>query len=163
LVGNCTFELQLALGASYIALNGLYWLAALLDPRKNWDLQTRYQWRDKDIKYCHSYTLTLYETILAASRTDEHAIGEIKTSWVRTSSAAPDTAVWNKWLDEVAEKGNTTIDGVAWDPVECWKAIKIADDAERGVARNGKDTGTIKGVIRRPTDDLKGDENPACH
>lgn len=158
LVGNCTFELQMALGASYIVLNGLYWVAALLPAQDNWDLETRYRWEDWDTKICKSYTLTLYETILAASRIDKGVIGEIKTSWVKTSRAAPDTPVWNKWLEEVAEKGNTKVDGVDWDPVACWKAIKESDDAERGVVKNEKDASSIKGVIRRPTDDLNGNQ-----
>ncbi len=158
LVGNCTFEMQLALGASYIALNGLYWVAALLPPRLNWDLRTRYQWEERKTIDCKSYTLTLYETIIAASRIDKRGVGDIKTSWVRTSNAAPDTSVWNKWLDEVAEKGNTKVDSVAWDPVECWKQIKEDDDAEKGIVKVEKDAGSIKPVMRRPTDDMNGNE-----
>lgn len=162
LVGNCTFEMQLALGASYIVLNGLYWMAALLPPRYNWDLRTRYQWEDGPIIDCQSYTLTLYRTILAASRT-KGVVGVIKTSWVRTSNAAPDTPVWNKWLEEVAEKGNSEVNGVQWDPVECWKKIKEDDDAERGIVKGMKcmkderDGDSIAHVIRRPTDDMDED------
>ena len=160
LVGNCTFEMQLALGASYIALNGLYWVAALVQPRSYWDLQTRYQWKEEEAENYGSYTLALYQTILAASRIDKDKdnVGDIKTSWARTSRAAPDTTVWIKWLDEVAEKGNTKVDGVPWDPVECWKTIKRNDDAERGVAKVEKDAASIKHVIRRPTDDMNGNE-----
>jgi hypothetical protein len=158
MVGNCTFEMQLALGASYIALNGLYWVAALLPPRYNWDLKTRYKWDVVKTMTCKSFTLTLYETIIAASRINKGMVGDIKTSWARTSRASPDTTVWNKWLEEVVEKGNTEVDGVAWDPVECWKAIKANDDAEKGIVKDKKDTGSIKGVIRRPTDDVNGNE-----
>jgi hypothetical protein len=158
LVGNCTFEMQLALGASYIALNGLYWVAALLPPRYNWDLKTRYKWDVFKTMTCKSFTLTLYEAIIAASRINKDMVGDIKTSWARTSRASPDTTVWNKWLEEVAEKGNTEVDGVAWDPVECWTAIKENDDAEKGIVKGKKDTGSIKGVIRRPTDDVNGNE-----
>lgn len=156
LVGNCTFELQMALGASYIVLNGLYWIAALLPAQDNWDLKTRYQWEKWDTKDCVSYTLTLYAAIIAASRTNVDVVGDIKTSWVRTSRAAPDTALWNKWLDEVAQKGNTKVDGADWDPVECWKAIKESDDAERGTGKKEKHASSTNRVIRRPTDDLDG-------
>lgn len=158
LVGNCTFEMQLALGASYIALNGLYWIAALLKPRQNWDLKTRYQWDEEPTIDCTSYTLTLYETIIAASRISRNVVGDIKTSWVRTSRAAPDTVVWNKWLDEVAEKGNTNVGGEAWDPVDCWKKIKENDDAENGIVKVEKAAASIKRVIRRPTDDMNGND-----
>ncbi|ERF74987.1 hypothetical protein EPUS_08528 [Endocarpon pusillum Z07020] len=157
LVGNCTFEMQVALGASYIALNGLYWVAALLPPRNNWDLFTRYEWDEARVITKESYTCTLYEAIIAASRISKDKVGEIKTSWAKTSRAAPDTPVWNKWLDEVAEKGNTDVDGKPWDPVESWKSIKRNDDAERGIVKSEKDIGPItKGVLRRPTDEVNG-------
>jgi hypothetical protein len=158
LMGNCTFEMQAALGASYIVLNGLYWVAALLPPRDNWDLWTRYKWEAREIEPCVSYTLTLYQAILAASRINKDTVGDIKTSWARMSRAFPDTPVWSKWLEEVAEKGNTQVSGVDWDPVQCWKAIKDNDDAERGVMKPEKDTGSLQHIIRRPTDDLNGNE-----
>lgn len=162
LVGNCSFELQLALGAFYIALNALYWVAALLNPRLNWDLKTRYQWELGNTQHCLSYTLTLYHAIIAASRIKKDEIGDIKTSWVRTGMAAPDTPVWNRWLDEVAEKGNTEVGGVPWDPVECWKAIKASDDAEYGIAKPKENAGSGQHVIRRPTDDVNENENGAA-
>lgn len=159
LVGNCTFEMQVALGASYISLNGLYWVAALLQPRACWDLHTRYEWKEETPQDFESYTSALYQTILAASRTDsDNHVRDIRTSWARTSRAAPDTTVWNKWLDEVAEKGNTQVDGRPWDPVECWKAIKLDDDTERGILEVKKDPAFMQHVIRRPTDDVDGNE-----
>ena len=156
LVGNCTFEMQIALGASYIALNGLYWVAALLPPRDNWDLFTRYEWDEARVITEKSYTRTLYAAIIAASGVSKDKIGEIKTSWAKTSRAAPDTPVWNKWLDEVAQKGNTNVDGEPWDPVESWASIKRSDDAERGIVKSEKDIGPTKGVLRRPTDGVNG-------
>jgi hypothetical protein len=161
LVGNCTFELQIALGASYIALNGLYWAAALLPSSDNWDLNIRYQWEEEKIVYHTSYTLTLYASIMAASRTSKGVVGDIQTSWARTSRAAPDTSLWNKWLNEVAERGNTTIGGVGWDPVACWKSIKEHDDAEKGNVKFKEDVSSMKGVMRRPTDDIHGTKVPA--
>jgi hypothetical protein len=160
LVGNCTFEMQLALGASYIALNGLYWVAALLPQRLNWDLRARYQWHEGVVEHCDSYTLALYSAIIAASRINKDEIGDIQTSWVRIGNTAPDTPVWNKWLNEVAEKGTSQVDGIAWDPVECWQTIKKRDDAERGIVKVEHDIGSIKHVIRRPTDDMDGIEKP---
>jgi hypothetical protein len=161
LVGNCTFELQLALGAVYIALNGLYWAAALLPSSDNWDLNVRYQWEEEDVKELSSYTLTLYETIIAASRIRKGVVGDIQTSWVRTSRAAPDTPVWNKWLDQVAGKGNERVTGVVWDPVACWASIKKRDDAEKGISKVKEDVASGEGVMRRPTDDLQGKKDTA--
>lgn len=156
LVGNCTFEMQVALGASYIALNGLYWVAALLPQRNNWDLFTRYEWDEPYIITEESYTLALYVTIIAASRVNRTEVGEIKTDWVKTSRAAPDTPVWNKWLEEVTQKANTNVDGKPWDPVESWASIKKTDDAERGIFKSEKDIGPIQGVLRRPTNEVNG-------
>jgi hypothetical protein len=161
LVGNCTFELQLALGAVYIALNGLYWAAALLPSSDNWDLNVRYQWEEEPVRELSSYTLTLYESIIAASRISKGVIGNIQTSWVRTGRAAPDTAVWNKWLDEVAEKGKQKVDGVEWNPVDCWTSIKKYDDAEKGIIKVKEDVASSEGVMRRPTDDLQGKKDTA--
>lgn len=156
LVGNCTFEMQLALGASYIALNGLYWVAALLPQRDNWDLSTRYEWDEPSVISKESYTRTLYATIIAASRTSKDEVGVIKTEWVKTSRAAPDTPVWNKWLEEVAQRGNTNVDGEPWDPVKSWASIERSDAAERGLGKSEKDIGSIQGVLRRPTDEVNG-------
>lgn len=161
LVGNCSIEMQIALGVSYIALNGLYWVASLLPPLTSWDLKTRYEWCEEPAQHCVSFTLTLFQAALAASRKEDGQIGEIKTSWLRTSHAAPDTPVWKKWLDELAEKGNTEIDGNQWDPVACWNEIKATDDLERGVTKVNKDSSPNTPVIRRPTDDLEIGDNIA--
>lgn len=154
LVGNCTFEMQLALGASYIILNGLYWVAALLPPRQNWDLRTRYEWTDPITNDFKSYTDALHQAILAASRNGEHVTGEIKTSWVGTSRAAPDTTTWKKWLAEVAVVGQRAADGKVPSPTERWKAIQKMDQEERGI-KPDECAEPIQGVLRRPTGDFE--------
>lgn len=96
LMATCMWVMQVALGASYLLLNGLYLLAALSrsTPRKRlWDLS---EIKCSPIRHkvrCQTYTSALWQAIL-----------ETKTAeWVRASRAAPATDAWNQWLQE-AEK-----------------------------------------------------------
>lgn len=45
LLGNVGFKGQTMVGASYIVLNGAYWLASMVPKEYYWDL-SRYEWRD---------------------------------------------------------------------------------------------------------------------
>jgi hypothetical protein len=162
LVGNCTFEMQMSLGASYIALNALYWAGALLPARLQWDLETRYECTVVETKKWDSFTLALYRTILTASRVRGKGTGEVKTAWAYASHAAPNTPVWKKWLEEVAEKGNTEVNGVEWDAQLCWNTLKRTDDAENGIAKVEEETEPGKHIIQRPTEDMNGNDASAC-
>ncbi|KAK2607962.1 hypothetical protein N8I77_006601 [Diaporthe amygdali] len=76
LLGNIYFEGQTMVGASYIVLNGAYWLASMVSKEHYWDL----------------------------SRTLWYVIRETKsTRWAERSGAAPGTRRWRQWLREAEE------------------------------------------------------------
>lgn len=114
LLGNCKWRSQLFIGASYISLNGLYWVMGLLPKRFFWDL-SRYKIE----------VITPEDAVNADKTTDEsdqregtksftrtlwYCIRETKrTAWVERSGAAPSTPQWRAWLAEAqqaAEEGN---------------------------------------------------------
>jgi len=106
LFGNCSFNMQLLVGVSYMVLNVLYWSLGLIPKSYFWDLR-RFTWFDitpadalkadttdwNDIEEYRSYPRTLW-----------YAIRETKsTDWVQLSGAAPDTQAWKQWLKEAQE------------------------------------------------------------
>ncbi|KAF4122079.1 hypothetical protein GMORB2_7672 [Geosmithia morbida] len=120
LLGNCKWNSQVFIGASYITLNGLYWALGMLPPRYFWDM-SRY----------HCETVTPRDSLSANedtpgvdgpegkasfTRTLWYAIRETGTAaWVRNSESAPQTKQWDVWL---AEAGRNARDGNrAWDAV----------------------------------------------
>lgn len=103
LLGNCNFEQQAAIGASYIVLNGLYWATSLMDKKRFWDLSlydfeddTSEQEKladqgnafDDDPEKRPSYTRTMWYAIRQTR----------EVGWVRKSGAAPETQEWDEWL-----------------------------------------------------------------
>jgi hypothetical protein len=116
LLGNCNFNQQLAIGVSYIVLNGFYWGTSLFPKKRFWDLsiyevkdETADYWENadhgdkasKDPEQKPSFTRTLWYAIYATKQ-----IG-----WVKSSGAAPKTNEWDQWLIEAkkqADAGNNT-------------------------------------------------------
>jgi hypothetical protein len=106
LLGNCNFPQQLAIGASYIVLNGLFWGAALIKKDKFWNL-TLYEFDDitpEDGKHAHLEAIpnaTDPEHVPSFTRTMWYAIRETQEiGWVKKSGAAPVTEEWDAWLKE---------------------------------------------------------------
>jgi hypothetical protein len=151
LMGNCNWMMQLALGVSYILLNGLYWGAALLPLRWHWEL-SRYELTFGATETLETYTEALWEAIKATSRDGEDPMrnGRCDTTWVQTSNAAPKTVVWNNWLREA--EVNVNSGNEKWDPVAAWQRLQDEDEVEAGVA--------MTGITRRPTGRTAGDIPP---
>ncbi len=106
LLGNCNFPQQLAIGASYILLNGLFWGAALIKKEKFWNMSL-YEFDDvtpEDGKHAHLETVpnaTDPEHIPSFTRTMWYAIRATEEiGWVKKSGAAPVTEEWDAWLKE---------------------------------------------------------------
>ncbi|KAB5542900.1 hypothetical protein GE09DRAFT_1133850 [Coniochaeta sp. 2T2.1] len=105
LLGNCNWNSQVFIGASYITLNGLYWAMGLLPREYFWDM-SRYKCVDvtpEDAKNAHTTTNPedQREGAKSYTRTLWYAIRETgKTAWVERSGAAPGTKQWREWLHE---------------------------------------------------------------
>ncbi|KAI9151974.1 hypothetical protein HJFPF1_09192 [Paramyrothecium foliicola] len=105
LLGNCTWSIQLFIGGSYIALNGLYWCLGMLPASYFWNL-SRYEWRDetpKDALDAHKVSdLDDWEEGRPSfTRTLWYIIRETQlTGWAERSGAAPNTDQWKRWLRE---------------------------------------------------------------
>ncbi|KAK1766983.1 hypothetical protein QBC33DRAFT_72511 [Phialemonium atrogriseum] len=105
LLGNCDFFMQVAVSASYVALNGFYWAMGLLPKEYFWDL-SRYCWQDTtpdDASNAHGTTDEddPREGAKSFTRTLWYVIRETKrTGWVERSGAAPGTPQWREWLRE---------------------------------------------------------------
>ncbi|KAK8069023.1 hypothetical protein PG994_005639 [Apiospora phragmitis] len=104
LLGNCKWVTQVMIGASYVVLNGLYWIMGLLPRRYFWDL-SRYTCEDvtpPDSKEAElENTGDPREGVPSFTRTLWYVIRETqRTAWVERSGAAPSTAHWKAWLAE---------------------------------------------------------------
>lgn len=107
LLGNCNWTMQLVIGASYILLNGLFWLVALMPKALSWNLSPY-------IVANHTPTDVIAEEARSFTHCLWYAIRETKaTGWVEKSGAVPKTAQWEQWLRE-ARANRFTRD---WDAV----------------------------------------------
>lgn len=135
LLGNCTWELKVLIGASYITLNGLYWGLGMIPRSYFWDL-SRYEWNDvtpEDASHAHQVTneSDQREGHPSFTRTLWYAIRETKLiGWVERSGAAPSTEQWKKWLRE-AEKAATSGD-------RTWPAVQRKDTILKEKLREGE-------------------------
>lgn len=108
LLGNVGFEGQTMVGASYIVLNGAYWLASMVSREHYWDL-SRYEWRDvtpQDARRADRTTdpNDTCDGFRSFTRTLWYVIRETKsTQWAERSGAAPGTRRWRQWLREAEE------------------------------------------------------------
>lgn len=119
LLGNCDFQMQISIGASYIVLNGAFWGVALMNKGRFWDLSS-YEWKDvtpESAKEAHLAQDDIdVEGKPSFTRTLWYAIRETKKiGWVKTSGAAPITVKWEKWLEK-AEK-EAVKENWSWDAV----------------------------------------------
>jgi len=119
LLGNCNWTMQAAIGVTYLVLNGLYWMVALLPEKLSWhtaaykvvendklpyhminaheDAEINGQWQPP------SYTRTLW-----------YAIHRSKGSkWLASGSAMPETDAWKEWTKQAFEN----LDNPDWDAV----------------------------------------------
>ncbi|KAG9256784.1 uncharacterized protein F5Z01DRAFT_649065 [Emericellopsis atlantica] len=129
LLGNCTWNSQVFIGASYIVLNGLYWALGMLPRSYFWDL-SRYEWRDATPYDAEqpgddqdrSYTRTLW-----------YAIRETrgKTGWVRVSGAAPSTDKWKRWVKEAGRNAKMGL--------RDWDAVRRKDEIMRAASDDDDD------------------------
>lgn len=114
ILGNCIWNSQIFIGASYIVLNGLYWGLGMVPRSAFWDL-SRYTWKfqtPRDAMNAHEITNQADECEGHPSftRTLWYAIRETgRVGWVERSGAAPETKQWKKWLTEARKnaKGGT--------------------------------------------------------
>ncbi|KAF7957703.1 hypothetical protein EAE96_003273 [Botrytis aclada] len=148
LLGNCDFQMQVSIGASYIVLNGAYWGVALMNKRKFWDLSS-YKWKDitpDDAQEAHeAQNVDSVEGRPSFTRTLWYAIRETKkTGWVKTSGAAPATAKWEKWLNNAEDAANAKKDANGnipkWDAVGQKDKIVGESDSVPQAEAAAKDT-----------------------
>ncbi|KAM7186021.1 hypothetical protein V8F20_011556 [Naviculisporaceae sp. PSN 640] len=119
LLGNCGWESQAFIGASYIVLNGIYWALGLLPHRYFWDL-SRYECKDitpDDAKKADETTSEdPREGTPSFTRTLWYAIRETKHGdWVVRSGALPGTEQWKRWMVEAVKAAKRGDRG--------WKAV----------------------------------------
>ncbi|KAF7874929.1 hypothetical protein EAF04_002103 [Stromatinia cepivora] len=119
LLGNCDFQMQISIGASYIVLNGAFWGVALMNKGRFWDLSS-YEWKDVTPESAREAHLAQDENDVEGkpsfTRTLWYAIRETKKiGWVKTSGAAPKTVKWEEWLKKAEVEAVN--ENWSWDAV----------------------------------------------
>lgn len=93
---NCSGKMQIAIGAAYFILNISYWLLALLvEPKKTWNLNSRYHVQEQELIYRgdKNFTGALWLAI--------HYTG--RAQWAKRADIIPVTDAWETWLKEATE------------------------------------------------------------
>lgn len=148
LLGNCRWNSQVYIGASYILLNGLYWGMGMLPARWFWDL-SRYECKDVTPSDAINADKVTHpddprEGKNSFTRTMWYAIRETKSArWCLKSGAAPDTEQWQRWLDEAeqhAKRGERD-----------WKAVTRKGELMREQLRKERRENEELGVGDLPT------------
>ncbi|PLB37516.1 uncharacterized protein BDW47DRAFT_131983 [Aspergillus candidus] len=141
-MSNCSWTMQVVLGASYLALNALYMVCALtpaVSQYWHWDLSLFEIVMQR--KFRDSYTEALWEAIRATRETD----------WVVRGRHLPNTSSWNKWLDEAMEN----YDNDDWEAMKARDQYFGEESREAGeIVPTSDDYGswpTVDGLRRRPT------------
>lgn len=118
LLGNCNFAMQAAIGASYMALNGLFWAASLVPRGAFWDLSS-YSVEDitpADAQDAHKTQHDGLDGKPSFTRTLWYAVRETKKiGWLKRGGAVPMTSRWDEWL-RLAET-NASMGNRAWEAV----------------------------------------------
>lgn len=101
LLGNVGFEGQIVVGASYIVLNGAYWLASMVSKEHYWDL-SRYEWRDVTPRDARDANRTtdpddMCDGFRSFNRTLWYVTRETESApWAERSGAALGTRRWRQ-------------------------------------------------------------------
>lgn len=121
LLGNCNFAMQAAIGASYLGLNGLYWLTSLLPSRWFWHMAAYKVERDETLPHhmmnAHEED-ELNKVPACYTRTLWYAIHKSKGSkWIGASNV-PETEAWKRWVEDAIKNAND----------EKWPAVQKKDE-----------------------------------
>lgn len=95
-LANAKLQLQFAWAGAYIIINAAHWIVAALPQKLHWDLDC-YEIREQGVEggpKSKSFTEALWKAILLTK--------DIR--WVKNGSAAPQTHVWDDWLEEAEEQ-----------------------------------------------------------
>lgn len=155
-LANAKLQLQFAWAGAYVIINAAHWVVAALPQRLHWDLDC-YEIREQGVEggpHNSSFTEALWQAILL---TDD-------IRWVKNGNAAPQTAVWDEWLEQAEEvahkRGQTTgplkepmfgssasqqkatiwMSPQGWDPKDAWNKI---NKGETDSFRSSSDAGDI--------------------
>jgi hypothetical protein len=113
LMGNSSWTMQAALAVTYLLLNAVYWIVALLPAATHWDFP-RYECSSQEVKQCQSMTEAIWTAILIIR----------KVGWAWRGGCIPQTEEWDEWL-KIAEL-NMCDGNVSWDAVG--EQIRIVGD-----------------------------------
>ena len=148
-LGNATFELQLAVAASYIILNAAYWIVAALPDRWHWNLSSYIVEPQPYIgeeEGNDNFTAALWKAI-AITRSVE---------WATIANIAPSSRGWKEWLEEA--KNVAELEAFRTDPAthqrilpvwDCQKALDhylIPDSDKQSEILNGSNDKPVETV-----------------
>jgi hypothetical protein len=97
-LANAKLQLQMVWAGAYILINIAHWVVAAVPQKMHWDLSC-YDVREQGVEggpSNPSFTEALWKAILITK----------SKSWVKNGKAAPETEVWDAWLDKAEEQAN---------------------------------------------------------
>jgi hypothetical protein len=168
-LANAKLQLQMVWAGAYILINIVHWVVAAVPQKMHWDLSC-YDVREQGVEggpSNPSFTEALWKAILITK----------SKSWVKNGKAAPETEVWDAWLDKAEEQANMYqthigelekplwLDGDLskatifdaphkdqWDAKSAWDALNRARQSEQQQARDAA-------LRRRPKTSASSEES----
>ncbi|KAK6826573.1 hypothetical protein RU639_005776 [Aspergillus parasiticus] len=136
LMSNCSWIMQVTLGASYLALNVIYMFCALTPAvSRSWHWNMRLvRVVDKSTTQAQNLTEVVWYCIRATGETD----------WIRKGRLVPKTRQWDMWLDEAKQNRSNT----NWDAVAAKNRLMSYDVQAKEASSQDDDVSQPK---RRPT------------
>lgn len=114
-LANAKLQLQVAWAGAYIIINAAHWMAAAVPPKLHWDLSC-YEVQEQCIEGGFNnptFTDALWKAILVTK----------STRWTRTGKAAPQTEMWDQWLQEAEEMANSVGETIGHLQQPLWPGI----------------------------------------
>ena len=163
-LANAKLQLQIAWAGAYVVINAAHWIVAALPHRYHWDLDC-YSVREEGVEggpTNNSFTDALWKAVLLTK----------DVRWVKNGRAAPQTAVWDEWLEKAEEQAllgeattgplNSVVYGDAsakatvwmapkgWDPKVAWNELNKEHEASKAKTHGVVATTTAAPAIPPP-------------
>ncbi|KAF2224904.1 hypothetical protein BDZ85DRAFT_233119 [Elsinoe ampelina] len=157
LLGNCSWTMQAAIGGTFIFLNAVYWLVALLPLKLFWHVNAYRVEKEQDL---HPHITRAHETVNfkgrelpdSYTRTLWYTIHRSRsTSWVWSSASVPDTPMWRQWISEAEQN----VDNPNWDAVERKDVILREFKARAEQEREERASGRSSAIEKTDTEGQK--------
>jgi hypothetical protein len=137
MMSNCSWDMQVILGASYLVMNGIYMFCAMTPAVSrlwHWNLRS-IKIVEKTTSQSNTFTHVLWRAIYATKQ----------TRWIMNGNLIPETRQWSGWLDEAGK--NCSNENWDWETAKNeWMRRDFEDQNEQTGQTVSKETSSVNEI-----------------